>query len=98
MKSTVAAIFDSKVKIFTQPYLFVNKGAALRTWQEAANDPQSPYCKHPEDFTMFIVGEYNDETGILTHLTAFESLGNALQFKNIQQQNNVTNLHSEQQQ
>lgn len=85
MVMVMGSVYDSKVKVWSQPHLFVNRGAMLRAWEEAANDPQSPFSKHPADFTMFVVGEWNDETGQAVMFHAQESLGTALQFKRDQQ-------------
>lgn len=62
------APFDSKLKVWMNPMFFMHSGQAERTWQEIANDPQSLVCKHPEDFTLFQVGEFNDETGEISSI------------------------------
>lgn len=80
MKMQVFSVFDSKTKVFSQPNFLVNKGAALRAWMDACNDPQSNISKHPEDFTFFHIGEYDDENGTFENLKTPESLGCAIQF------------------
>lgn len=81
MKFLVASVYDSQVQTWSSPTFHINKGALARAWAEASNDPNSPFCKYPEAFTMFVVGEWDDSTGILQPLQAPDSLGNALQFK-----------------
>lgn len=81
MKIQVFSVYDSKTQVWGQPNFLLNKGAAMRAWGEAANDTQSNIGKHPADFTMFHIAEWDDETGTLTMLKAKENLGTALEFK-----------------
>lgn len=92
MKIMIYSVYDSKTGVFGQPNFLINRGAALRAWQEAANDPQSNICKYPSDFTMFEIGYWEDETGTITMLDAKISLGTALEFKRDEQQFPVKNL------
>lgn len=89
MKSKTFTAYDSKVKNYTKPLYHRNAAEAVRAFEEECNNPQSQLNKYPSDFTLFETGEYDDETGVLTFLDAFVSLGNGLQF--IKEQN-VTQL------
>ena len=81
MKIMIYSVYDIKTKVFGQPNFMLNKGAALRAWQDAANDQQSNIGKHPADYTMFEIGEWDDETGqVKMHPTKI-NLGTALEFK-----------------
>ena len=80
MKQIIASIYDSKVRVWSFPQQFVNKGALARAWEETCNDTNSPFAKYPSDFTMFIVGEWDDETGQISMHQAPEPLGTAVQF------------------
>ncbi|QXP08260.1 MAG: nonstructural protein [Arizlama microvirus] len=81
MKIQIFSVYDSKTKVYGQPNFLLNKGTALRAWQEAANDKQSNIGKYPADFTMFNIGEWDDETGTLTMHMVKENLGSALEFQ-----------------
>ncbi|QKI28931.1 VP5 [Kummerowia striata gokushovirus] len=52
------------------PMFFVHSGQAERTWVELCNAPDTLMAKHPADFTLFQVGEFDDETGALQPLGA----------------------------
>lgn len=80
MKIGVFAVYDSKTGIYAQPNFLINKGAALRAWEDAANDQNSNIGKHPGDYTMFQIAEWDDESGTITMLPAKINLGNALEF------------------
>lgn len=81
MTSKIFCVYDSKMEAYMQPFFLQTKGAALRAWADTVNDPKTQFNKHPGDFTLFEIGEYNDETGTLTNFTAKINLGNALEFK-----------------
>jgi len=78
MKSKMYVIYDSKMEAYMSPWLMPARGAAIRNFMEAAKDSQSQVCKHPGDFTLFEIGEFDDATGIVTMHKAHENLGTAL--------------------
>lgn len=81
MKIMLYSVYDSKAAVYGQPNFLLNRGTALRAWQDACNDAQSNVGKHPADFTMFEIGSWDDETGQITMHAAPISLGNALEFQ-----------------
>lgn len=81
MKHQVFAVYDAKAENFGMPIYMHNKGEALRAFTDQANDGQSMISKHPEDFTLFHLGEFESSTGIHVPLTTPASLGLAIEFK-----------------
>lgn len=77
----VFQVFDVKAKAYAQPFFASREGLALRMFEEAANDPQTELAKYAADFTLFKTGEWDETTGEIKTLQAFDNLGNALQFK-----------------
>jgi len=77
------AVFDSKAEAYLRPFFAETKGLALRNFVDAVQDSNSPMGKHPEDYTLFHVGAYNQLTGVLESKAAFESLGNAVTFREL---------------
>lgn len=77
----VYSIFDSKIGSYLAPFFPQAKGAAIRAFTEALNDPNHQFSKYPEDFTLFELGEWDDATASFTsHLTPL-SVGTGLEFK-----------------
>lgn len=76
------AVFDSKMGMYLPPFFTRAAGAAVRSFQEAANKADHPFCKNPEDFTLFEIGSYDDTKGQLIPLEAKIALGCAIDFKN----------------
>lgn len=67
-KLLIFAVYDKKSLAYANPFYYHQKGQALRGFDDAVNDPQSPLQKHPEDFQLFQIGEWNDTTGVITPL------------------------------
>lgn len=63
------AVCDLKADIFNSPFFFPAIGQAVRAFADLANDNQSSVSRHPEDYKLFHIGEYDDQTGILTSIT-----------------------------
>lgn len=81
MKLQVISVYDAKSKAYSPPMTFVALGTATRSFEDEVNNPQSPYNKHPEDYTLFHLGEYDDNNAVFTPLETPYSLGVATVFK-----------------
>jgi len=81
MIQKVFTIYDSKMEAYMQPFFMSQKGQAVRAFTDTVNDPTSQFNKHPEDFTLFEIGEYDDATGKFTNLQTPNSLGLALEYR-----------------
>ena len=77
MIKIVTAIYDSKCEAYSAPSLFKTRGEAMRAWIEAVKDEKSPMFKHPEDYTMFEIGTYDEEKGVFNNSKAPYSYGTA---------------------
>lgn len=64
------AVYDSKAEGFLRPFFAETRGLALRSFSDAANDPEHEMCKHAEDYTLFCVGMFNQADGKVTELVA----------------------------
>lgn len=73
-------IFDTKTETFSQPFFAVNRGAAIRMFQDTVNDPSTMFNRHPEDYHLFEIGEFDDATASF-QTEHPQSLGPASQFK-----------------
>lgn len=73
------AVYDSKVGAYMAPFFMQSSGQALRAFIDTAQDKETQIGKHPEDFTLFELGEYDDSCASLHQLDVPTSLGVALQ-------------------
>nr|QJB19269.1 MAG: nonstructural protein [Microvirus sp.] len=84
MKFRVFAIYDDKAKAYLPPFIMPETGQAVRLFTDAVNNPQTQYFKHPADYTMFQIGEFDDNTGVLKPGGTHELVCGALQLKEYQ--------------
>lgn len=64
MKLKVFSIFDVKAKVYSNPFFMPQSGQAMRAFGDLVVDEKSEVCRHPEDYSLFQVGEYDDNSGI----------------------------------
>lgn len=67
MELKLYTIFDSAVQAFMTPFQAVNDGAAIRSVSDMVNAPEPNNVQnHPEHFTLFKLGTFNDQNAIYT--------------------------------
>ncbi len=81
MKYKIYTTYDSKSESYTLPFYYPLDAQAIRTFTDWVNDPDHPFGKHPEDYTLFSIGEYDATMATVTQEKII-SIGNGLQFKN----------------
>jgi len=64
MKINVYSIFDTKTAAFMQPFFMSTHGSATRAFAEVVNDSTHMIGKSPEDFSLFRLAAFDDNTGI----------------------------------
>lgn len=80
MNMKVFSVYDSKAGIFGRPLCFHNAAVASRWFADQANKQESEIAAHPEDYSLFAIGDYDDAKGQMNNLTAPQSLGLASEF------------------
>jgi hypothetical protein len=88
MLKQIFSIFDTKAKIYLPLVAFNAEGEAVRTFADGLEDKTHPMGKHPEDYTLFRFGQFDDLTGAFTLLSAPEPVYNGLQIINNAEANN----------
>jgi hypothetical protein len=63
MKLLVFSVYDAAVGAFMSPFYARAKGEALRMFTDLANDASTNVGKHPADFVLMEVGEFDDRSG-----------------------------------
>lgn len=74
------SVFDSKSEVYGAPYFNQHPGVAVRVFTDLVNDPNTVIAKHPEDFTLFEVGSFDDSKGVMLPLGTPINLGVASVF------------------
>lgn len=81
MLSQVMSVRDAKTDIFSQPMFFVTKGVAIRAFMDEVQRQGSDVAKHPEDFSLWYLGVFDDQSGAFQGLPAPERLTLAIDLK-----------------
>ena len=78
-------VYDAKSETYSAPSANPSRGQAARSFGDAVNTPHSVerpnvLNQHPEDFTLFEIGEFDLRTGVITLYDACFAVGNGLDF------------------
>jgi len=80
----IFTIYDSKAEAYLTPFFLKTNALAIREFETVSNQPESNFCKYPEDYTLFLLGEYSEETAIFTMEKTAVPLGKAIEFQHNQ--------------
>lgn len=61
----VYSVFDVKAAAYARPFFMVNDQSAVRTFGDYVNTQGEPPNLHPEDYSLFCLGEFDDVKGTL---------------------------------
>ena len=67
VKVNLYSIFDSKLATYGKPWYELTDAAAIRAFADAVADSSNPnnqYNKHPEDFSLYVLGSFDDQTAV----------------------------------
>lgn len=62
----IYSIYDSAADVFNDPFNQLTNEVALRTFRSLIYDGQSTISNTPGDFSLFCLGDFNSETGVVT--------------------------------
>lgn len=96
MITKVFSVFDAKSAAFGVPFTDQSEASATRNFGDAVKDGSNPnnmWHKHPEDFSLFQVGEFDMSSGellpcipkSLITASAIQSLNGQLELKELVQ-------------
>lgn len=72
-------VYDVKAGAYLPPFQDQSHATAIRRFTELANQPDHPFQKHAEDYTLFYVGDFDDEHAVFDNPTAPLALARALE-------------------
>lgn len=81
MITKIFTIWDAKSESYGQPFSRLTKGIAIRDFGDDVNRSDNHISKHPEDYSLFEIGEYDDSTATYTNLENKVPLGSAMEYK-----------------
>lgn len=92
MKLFAMSILDNRADVYNTPFFSRGLGEAERNFQELCNDPKSMVNKYPDDYSLYLIGEFDDQTGKLESLKEPKHLVKAINFISRQSVQDTQNL------
>lgn len=80
MNQKLFTVYDCKSEAYDRPWTSPSRGIAIRSLMDVLKDPQHPFSKWPSDFTLFEIGEYDNQTGTLIPYETKVNLGVLIEF------------------
>ncbi len=79
MKIKMYSVHDTKAAAYLQPWFQTKDALAIRNFADCVNDKNHNFGRHPEDYNLFQIGEFNDQNATIEP-NAPKSLGNGIEF------------------
>ncbi len=64
-KLVMFCVYDSKVEGYLNPFTAMNRAVANRIFETAVLTEGHDFHQHAEDYTLFEVGQFDPDTGVL---------------------------------
>lgn len=63
MKLEIMTVLDKKARAFCSPFFVTHIAVGVRTFSMGANKPDTNVWAHPEDFALYHLGTFEDDSG-----------------------------------
>jgi len=74
-KKIICTVRDVKAEAYLPPLFVRSKGEAIRSFADEVNSKDTMLGKHPSDFVLFYLGEYDEQTAKFDLASSPQSLG-----------------------
>lgn len=82
MNHKVYSVRDSKGEAYLPPFLQKTHGEAERSFKDLANNKDTFIAKYPEDYDLYWLGEFDDQSGKYMPLDTPQHMIKAIQVIN----------------
>lgn len=79
MPQLLFTVHDVKAGTYLPPFFVPARGLATRAFTDCINSKEHQFGKHPHDYTLFYLGEFDEETAEFA-LVPPQSMGNGVEF------------------
>lgn len=80
MKLKMFSVFDAKASAFITPFFLPESGMAVRSFADCINQDGHAFNAHPEDYTLFELGNFDSKTSEVMVLDTPKSLGIGVEY------------------
>lgn len=60
----VLSVRDRATDTYGRPFFSPSIGGAVRSFHDEMNNKESPLNKHPEDYDLYVMGNFDERTGL----------------------------------
>lgn len=64
----IFSVWDLKTEAYMQPFFSPTLGSGIRAFNDACQEPNSMLSKHPADFALHHIGNFDDATGTVNDI------------------------------
>lgn len=84
MKLSVYSVYDKKANCYlrTFTYFVSHDGESLRIFGDMVSDVKLPLVRHPEDYALYKLSDFDDVSGVFSPLSAPKFMSHAIDFIN----------------
>lgn len=75
------SVFDVKAAVYSVPFSAPNDQMAVRSFGDGCQDERSPWAKHPEDYSLHLVGQFDDAAGAVSPVSPVVFVAKAADFQ-----------------
>lgn len=74
-------VYDAKAECYLTPIFFKTHALAIRAFENAINTPEHDFNRYSEDYTLFHIGDYDEDNGTITPVLTLVPLSKANELK-----------------
>lgn len=82
MSKQIYAVRDAAIEAYGQPFFVRARGEALRSFIDECQNTETQFHKHPGDYDLYYLGEYDEITGQIKATAEPERAARAVDFVN----------------
>ena len=79
MIQKIFTVYDEKAHAYLPPFFMARNEQALRVFGDCLNSADHQFAKHPADYTLFEIGNFDDNSAEIIPSRAIP-MGNGLEF------------------
>lgn len=78
----VLAVLDAAVNSYNRPFCVPTRGLGVRAFMDEAMNkkPDNPMAQHPKDFSLWLLGTWDEESGVFLNQSPPERIAQASDF------------------
>lgn len=69
MKLQAFSVYDEKAQAYNTPFFQLQIAQAIRHFSDLSQDTKTTINRHPEDYSLYHIGEWDDDNASLTSFT-----------------------------